>query len=132
MRKVRVSKRRRIATAAATALALAATVAGAAGTPYVTVYKVTIYQASSGAGTGALVMFSPAAPSALTGCSYTTGDTVWIDFSASGDPTGRDLYAALLAASVAGKQVTLGVLGCSGSASGAPGYPMVYGIGVAM
>lgn len=90
----------------------------------VTITTLTIYMAANT--TGALVKFTPANPSGLTGCTYTTGDYVFIDFSATGNPNGRDLYASLLAATMAGKQVDIGTLGCGDGGY----YPLAYGVNV--
>jgi hypothetical protein len=89
----------------------------------VTITSVQVYVPPQG--TGAIVQFSPAAasPNGFPGCASQNGNSVWIDFSATGSPNGRDLYATVLAASAGGKLVVLGTYGCA-----ANGLPLVYSI----
>jgi hypothetical protein len=82
-----------------------------ADTNAVTIETATIYMGSSYP--GALVKISPAYPAGLGGCSYTTGNYVFIDFAAQVTPSGRDLYASVVAAFMAGHQVAFGTSGCS-------------------
>ncbi len=96
----------------------------AGGVNNVNVVLISVYMAASG--TGALVKFSPASPSGLSGCTYTTGDMVWIDFTATGAPNGRDLYATVLAASMSGRQIGVGTTGCTSDGY----FPVAYGINV--
>jgi hypothetical protein len=70
---------------------------------------------------GALVVISPAQPANLQGCSYTGGAYVWISFSSSTAPTGRDIYASVLAALIAGQQVAFVTSGCDPTGA----YPQV-------
>lgn len=92
------------------------------GVQNVTVTQLSIYMGSTA--TGAYVKFSPATPG-LEGCSYTGGDLAWIDFAAQVVPSGRDVYASVLASHLAGRPIGIGVNGCNAS-----GYPIVYGINV--
>jgi hypothetical protein len=102
---------RRVALGAeALCLIAAGPVLGSTGFTPTTITNIAIYAGSSGA-TGAVVSFSPAI-SGLEGCSYTTGNEAWIDFTSTTEPTGKSLYATLLAASLAGRTVTLEVNGC--------------------
>lgn len=92
------------------------------GVQNVTVTQLSIYMGSTA--TGAYVKFSPATPG-LEGCSYAVGDNAWIDFAAQVVPSGRDIYASVLAAHLAGRPIGIGVNGCNAS-----GYPIVYGVNV--
>jgi len=74
----------------------------AGGVNNVTVIETTIYMGSTR--TGALVKFSPASPG-LEGCSYAGGNYVFIDYAAQVTPSGRDLYATVLAAYLAGRTI---------------------------
>ncbi len=93
-----------------------------ANTNAVTVEMTTVYMGSTYP--GALVKISPAYPAGLGGCSYTTGDYVFIDFAAQVTPSGRDLYASVVAAFMAGRQVSFGTSGCSSDGA----YPRAYGV----
>jgi len=84
----------------------------------VTITRLSIYMAA--AHSGAIITFSPATSSVNNSCSYTGNDDVWIDFSASGNPNGRDLYATALAAFTAGRQINVTTSGCAGPASSVP------------
>lgn len=84
----------------------------------VTITRLTIYMAA--AYTGAIVTFTPANASVNNSCSYTGNDDVWIDFSASGSPNGRDLYATALAAFTAGQQIEVTTTGCAGPSNSVP------------
>jgi hypothetical protein len=86
------------------------------------IYKIGIYSGSSGA-TGAYVYFYPAI-AGLEGCSITTGNEVWIDFSSPTEPTGKSLYATAVAGWLAGHSVTFEVSGCSDNGQ----LPLVYNI----
>ena len=88
----------------------------------VTVVLATVYMGSTAS--GAYVKFSPA-KSGFGGCTYSTGDLAWIDFTAPVTPNGRDVYATALAAYLAGHTIGIGVNGCSSG-----GYPLVTGINV--
>jgi hypothetical protein len=85
----------------------------------VTIVQLTAYQAP--ATPGVLIKFSPATPN-FEGCSYTAGDYAWLDTSQA---DGKAIYAAALAAQLAGHRVDIGVHGCS-----AAGQPLVYGLSV--
>jgi hypothetical protein len=98
--------------------------AGSAVTP-TTITYVAIYAGSSGA-TGAYVVFSPGI-TGLEGCSNTPGNEVWIDFSSTTEPTARALYATVLAASLAGRAITLEVNGCALGGE----LPLVYQVAFA-
>ena len=84
----------------------------------VTITRLTIYMAA--AYTGAVITFTPATSSVNNSCSYTGNDDVWIDFSASGNPNGRDLYATALAAFTAGQQINVTTSGCAGPSISVP------------
>jgi hypothetical protein len=84
----------------------------------VTITRLTIYMAV--AYTGAIITFTPATSSLNNSCSYAGNDDVWIDFSASGNPNGRDLYATALAAFTAGQQINVTTSGCAGPSSSVP------------
>lgn len=83
-----------------------------------TIYKGTTYP-------GMLVSISPAYPG-LDGCSNAAGQYVFIDFSNQTAPTGRDLYAAVLGAMLAGHTVRFGTVGCSSDGA----YAMVTSVSV--
>ena len=84
----------------------------------VTVVELTTYQVPATA--GVLVKFSPASHN-LENCTYAGGDYAWIDTSQA---DGKSVYASLLAAYLAGRNVDIGVHGCT------EGRPRVYGITV--
>jgi hypothetical protein len=84
----------------------------------VTITRLTIYMAAEH--TGAIITISPATSSVNNSCSYTGNDDVWIDFSAPGSPSGRDLYATALAAFTTGQQITVATVGCAGPANSVP------------
>jgi hypothetical protein len=94
-----------------------------AGTNSVTVVRPSVYMGTTYP--GVLVQISPAYPG-LEGCSNTAGQFVFIDFSTQTAPNGRDLYAAVLAAFLAGHTVSFGTRGCTSDGS----YPVVYGLSV--
>ena len=106
----------------ATAICLSPAVSTAGGVQNVTVVELTIYMGTTLP--GALVKFSPAAQG-LEGCSYSVGDYVFINFAAQTVPSGRDVYASVLAAYMAGRSIGIGTNGCNSS-----GYPIVYGVNV--
>jgi hypothetical protein len=83
----------------------------------VTITTLTVYQAP--AAPGVVVRFSPTTPN-LEGCSYTAGDLAWIDTSTA---DGKSVYAAALAAHLAGRGVDIGVHGCTPD-----GQPRVYAV----
>ncbi len=102
-------------------LAVAPT-AALANTNTVTITMTTVYMGSTR--TGALIQISPAYPG-MNGCTYATGDQIFIDFAAQVTPGGRDLYATVLAAYLAGRQVSFGTQGCTSE-----GFPIAYGVNV--
>jgi len=92
--------------------------------PASTVTTIGTYTGVSGA-LGAYVTFSPAIPG-LEGCSNTTGNEVWIDFSSTTQPDGKTLYATILAAFLAGHTVGFGVNTCVQAGQ----MPLVYRVDV--
>jgi hypothetical protein len=84
----------------------------------VTVTQMNVYLGSDA--TGVLVQFTPSVANNPEGCSYSTGNQVWIDFSAAVNPSGRDLYAAVLAGFIAQQTLSFQVSGCSSN-----GRPLV-------
>lgn len=104
-----------LAIGAASMPALAATTYGS-----VTAVKLLVFQASSGANPGSLIMFSPAIPDS-EGCVKSGQGYAWIDWTSTLQPDGKSLYATVLAAAMAGKQLDLVVGGCSQGY-----YPLVY------
>jgi hypothetical protein len=103
-----------LAAAAATLLMPALVLAGTATNQITT--NINIYMGSSGT-TGVLVAISPR-------CTDTAGDYVFINFSSTVLPTGRDLYATVLAAMLASQPVAFGTSGCDPTGY----YPQVYGV----
>ncbi len=90
--------------------------------------NVTVYQAGqSSAPGGALIIFSTASAtgSDTEGCTYSGKGYAWIDWASSSLPDGKALYTSVLAAYLAGKQIGIGLNGCSSG-----GYPVVYGVNV--
>jgi len=98
-------------------------VAATAFTP-ASITNVAIYSGSSG-GTGAYVVFSPGIPN-LEGCSNAAGNQVWIDFTSTSEPTGKSLYATVLAAWFAGHTVAFEVNGCVDGGL----LPLVYQVSI--
>ena len=90
----------------------------------VTIQSVNLYAGASSQ--GAYIVIWPALPSGTEGCTYTPANELWIDFSSTAQPDGKTLYATVLAAFLAGRQMTFGVLGCG--ANGA--VPLVYRVDV--
>jgi hypothetical protein len=109
---------------AAAALLLTCGIAVAGGTTGQVPASISIYMGTNTP--GALVLISPAQPSGLTGCTDTTGNYVFINFTSTVSPTGRDLYASVLAAMLAGQAVSFGTSGCDPTGY----YPQVYGLNV--
>jgi len=97
--------------------------ASIADTNSVTVVRTAIYMGSTYP--GMLVSISPAYPG-LDGCSNTAGQYVFIDFAAQTVPSGRDLYASVLAAYLSGHTVAFGTQGCSSDGS----YPVVVAVAI--
>src|SRR5437588_10533517 len=78
----------------------------------VTVTGVHIYMGTSGGGaTGVYVDITPGHPG-LEGCTYSAGTELWIEFSTQTSPGGKDLYATVYSAFIAGRTMTFGVSGC--------------------
>ena len=94
-----------------------------ADTNSVTVTELTILPGTS-TYPGMLVTISPTYPG-LDGCGQ-PGQYVFIDFSSQTPPTGRDLYAAVLAAMLAGHTVRFGTIGCTSDGY----YPLVKAVSV--
>src|SRR5262249_25295863 len=94
------------------------------GTGWVTVTMITIYRGS--VRTGALVQFSSGTPN-LEGCSYnpSAGNVAFVDWSTSENPDGKAIYTTLLAAQLAGRQISIGTNGCTSE-----GFPLVYAVNV--
>jgi hypothetical protein len=95
-----------------------------AGSTYskVTVTRLLVFQASSGSNPGSLILFTPATADS-EGCTKSGQGYAWIDWTSTLLPDGRSLYATVLAASLAGKQLDIVVGGCSQGY-----YPLVYQI----
>jgi len=95
-----------------------------AGSSYnqVTVSRLLVFQASSGANPGSLIVFTPAIADS-EGCTKSGVGYAWIDWTSTLQPDGKSLYATVLAASLAGKTVDIVVSGCSQGY-----YPLVYQI----
>ena len=84
----------------------------------------TLYQAGQGAAPGALIQV----PSTFTdteGCAHSNQGYAWIDWSSAAQPDGKSVYTTVLAGHLAGKQIGIGLNGCSSQ-----GYPLVYGVNV--
>jgi hypothetical protein len=98
-----------------------------ANTNSVTIVRPSVYMGTAYPGVyqGVLVQISPAYPG-LEGCSNAAGQYVFIDFSPQTSPNGRDLYAAVLAAFLAGHTVSFGTHGCTSDGA----IPVVYGLNV--
>ena len=94
-----------------------------ADTGSVTVVRTSIYMGSTYP--GMLVTISPAYPG-LDGCSNTPGQYLFINFAAQTVPSGRDLYASVLAGYLAGHTIAFGTLGCSSDGS----YPVVVAVNI--
>ena len=90
--------------------------------PPMTITKVGIYSGASGA-EGAYVYISPGIPG-LEGCSNSAGNEVWIDFSSTVEPTGKSLYATVMAGWLAGYTVAFEVSGCVAAGQ----VPLVYNV----
>jgi hypothetical protein len=117
----------RIAAAAifAIGMALGSMIASATTQVAGTVVSVSIYSGAIGT-TGAEVIISPALPNGTEGCALTPANTLYIDFSSTAQPDGKSLYATVLAALLAGKQMTFGILGCAINGE----VPLVYRVDV--
>ena len=91
----------------------------------VTIQSISIYSGAIGT-TGAEVIISPALPNGTEGCALTPANTLYIDFSSTVQPAGKSLYATVLAALLAGKQMTFGISGCAINGE----VPLVYRVDV--
>jgi hypothetical protein len=74
---------------------------------------------------GVLILISPTYPG-LDGCSNSSGQYVFIDYSTQTAPGGRDLYAQVLSAFLTGHTVAFGTQGCSSDGS----YPRVVSVSI--
>jgi hypothetical protein len=100
-------------------------VSGASQTAKVGVQLVQPYMGSDA--TGVLVAFTPAVSGNPEGCAYTAGDQVWIDFSATVSPSGRDLYTGVLAGISGNNHMFIFYMsGCNAQT----GRPLVYAVGI--
>jgi hypothetical protein len=108
---------------ASTALLLMCGIAVAGSTTSQVPPSLNIYMGSSGT-TGVIVLISPAQPTTLTGCTDTAGNYVFINFASTTAPTGRDLYATVLAALLASQPISFATSGCDPTGT----YPQVSGL----
>jgi len=99
---------------------MAATAEAASTYASVTVVRLHVFQASSGANPGTLIIFSPAIADS-EGCTKSGQGYAWIDWTSTLQPDGKALYTTVLAAAMAGKKLDLVVGGCSQGY-----YPLVY------
>ncbi len=88
----------------------------------INIVSLTIYQNGKASPPGGLVQFSGGTGSDNEGCTSSGKGYAWIDWG-SGTPDGSTLYATVLAAEMAGKQIGFGLNGCN-----SVGYPIIYGI----
>jgi hypothetical protein len=97
----------------------------ASGYSPVTIAQIILYQGGGASPPyGALVQLTTS-PSDTEGCTHSSSGYAWVDFTSTTQPDGKTVYAALLAAELAGKSVNIGVTGCNSQ-----GYPLVYAVGV--
>jgi hypothetical protein len=89
----------------------------------VTIVMLSVYQAGRGVTPGVLIQFSPKTPTDTEGCTYSGAGYAWIDYSTTGEPDGKQLYAMALAIQKSGGVIGIGTNGCSSQ-----GYPVVYGL----
>ena len=88
----------------------------------VTIVNLAVFQPPASA--GVLIVFTPNTPADTEGCTTSGVGYAWIDLSATATKDAKAMYAAALAAQIAGKQITVSVSGCS-----APNYyPLVYSV----
>jgi len=92
------------------------------GFSHVNIVSLTIYQNGKASPPGGLLQFSGGTGSDNEGCTSSEKGYAWIDWG-SGTPDGSTLYATVLAAEMAGKQIGFGLNGCNSS-----GYPVIYAI----
>lgn len=88
----------------------------------ITITRMDLFQASSGAAPGVVILFSPSVAD-TEGCAKSGQGYAYIDFTSTLQPDGKTLYSTVLAAWLAGKSVDLVVAGCEQSY-----YPLVYQI----
>jgi hypothetical protein len=88
----------------------------------VNIVSLTIYQNGKASPPGGLLQFSGGTGSDNEGCTNSGKGYAWIDWG-SGTPDGSTLYATVLAAEMAGKQVGIGLNGCN-----SVGNPVIYAI----
>jgi hypothetical protein len=99
---------------------MSATAEAASSYNSVTVVRLHVFQASSGANPGSLIIFSPAI-SDTEGCTKSGQGYAWIDWTSTLQPDGKALYTTVLAAAMAGMKLDIVVGGCSQGY-----YPLVY------
>ena len=91
----------------------------------VIIASLTLYQGGGASPPyGALITLTTS-PSDAEGCTHSSSGYAWVDFTSTTQPDGKTIYAALLAAEIAGKTVNIGVSGCNSQ-----GYPLAYAVGV--
>lgn len=122
-----LSNKIKVAAVCAVSLAMLAPSAALAWSGYsqVLLKAVTVYQSGRGANPGALIELPTPFPSDTEGCAHSGQGYAWIDFSTSGQPDGKEVYASVLAAHLAGRSIGIGLNGCNSE-----GYPLVYGVNV--
>ena len=94
------------------------------GASSVTLTSMTMYQSGKASPPGVLIQFSPAGTD-TEGCAHSNQGSAWIDYSTTGEPDGKAMYATVLVAQTAGKSVSFGLNGCSSN-----GFPVVYAVSV--
>jgi len=114
----------KVALLAATIAAASAPAGAWSGYNGVTIATSTAYQAGKASPPGVLIILT-SSPAHSEGCTRSNKGGSWIDFSSTGLPDGRTLYATVLAAQASDKEVDIGVNGCSSN-----GVPMGYAITV--
>lgn len=110
---------------AALAAGIPALTSATSGYNPVTLKALTVYQAGRGVPPGVLLELNTPFPTDAESCAHSNQGYAWIDWSTSGEPDGKAMYAAALAAHLAGKTLGIGFSGCSSQ-----GYPLAYGINV--
>lgn len=90
----------------------------------ITISRMDVFQASSGAAPGVVILFSPAIAD-TEGCTKSGQGYAYIDFTSTLQPDGKTLYATVLAAWLGGRSVDLIVSGCEQGY-----YPLVYQVQV--
>ena len=92
------------------------------GASSITLSALTVYQSGKASPPGVVIQFSPVGTD-TEGCSHSNQGYAWIDYSTTGEPDGKAIYATALAAQIAGKSVGFGLNGCSSN-----GFPVIYAI----